>query len=450
MQFELTKEFVNQIKECIEAQDDAYLKTIFDELYSEDIAPILYELDSESQRYIINLLDTETIARVFSNMDEETRHTIFKTFTPKEIARFINELYSDDAADILNTLPVKSREEIISNIEDKEMGLHISELLRYDDDCAGGLMAKELIKTNLNWTVKQTIDEIRNQSENVEKLYTIYVVDDDDVLQGRVSLKKIILSKDKTVISEIYEPDIVSVETFADASEVSEIMQKYDLETIPVVNMQGKLVGRITIDDAMDVIKEQSVEDMQAMSGISSNVEEDDSVWKLSKARLPWLIVGIIGGIVGASFMGLFEHHLVMVPAMAFFIPLITATGGNVGVQSSSIIVQSLANSEGLEINNFQRLYRVSLVALINAIVICSLVFFFVWITGHPIKLSIVVSVSLFFVVFLASIMGTITPLILDRFGINPALASGPFITTANDLLGLAVYFTTAGLLLHI
>lgn len=447
MQFEITQEFLEKISDAIDALNDEYLHSIFDEMYAEDIIPIIYEFDSYRQKYILNLLDKETAGRIITNIDEKTRLTLFKEYTPEEIAVFINEIYSDDAADILNSLPIKSREEIIAHLSDAEMASNVSELLRYDEDCAGGLMAKELIKANINWNVKQTIEEIRRQAENVEKLYTIYVVDDNDKLLGRVSLKKIILSKDKTNISEIYEDDIHAVETYTDAEEVGELMQKYDLESIPVVNVQGKLVGRITIDDAVDVLKESAAEDINAMTGISAPVEEDDTVWTLSKARLPWLIIGMFGGLLGASFMGLFEQNLILVPAMAFFIPLITATGGNVGVQSSSLIVQSLANAEGLEENNWRRLGRVSLVALLNGFVICSIVFLFVITIGHPAKLGITVACALFCVVLLASILGTVTPLVLDRFGVNPALASGPFITTANDLLGLAVYFGVAHLL---
>ncbi|MFN0047850.1 MAG: magnesium transporter [Cytophagales bacterium] len=449
MQFELTTEFLDRVTEAIDGENDVFLKETFEEMYAEDIIPLLYELDSHRQKHILTVLDAETVGRIITNIDAETRITLFKEFEPVEIARFINEIYSDDAADILNTLPIKSREEIIANIEDKEMASHVNELLRYDDDCAGGLMAKELIKANINWNVKQTIEEIRRQAENVEKLYTIYVVDDHDVLLGRLSLKKIILAKDRTNISELFEDDIHVVETYTDSEEVGELMQKYDLESIPVVNVQGKLVGRITIDDAVDVWKESAAEDINAMTGISTPVEEDDTVWKLSKARLPWLIVGMFGGLLGAAFMGLFEANLVLVPAMAFFIPLITATGGNVGVQSSSLIVQSLANSVGFEESNAKRLWRVAQVALFNGLVICTIVFVFVMIIGHPAKLGLVVASALYCVVLLASILGTITPLILDRMGINPALASGPFITTANDLLGIAVYFGVAHLLYH-
>lgn len=447
LQFELTSEFLTKLRFSIETQEDDFLKLTLNDMYSEDIIPILYELENQERKYILQLLETENVSRILPNLDLETRNELFSLYLPVEIAIFFNELYSDDAADILNGVPVKLREEIIANIQDPQLALNINELLRYDSACAGGMMAKELIKTNIHWNVKQTIDEIRKQAENVEKLYTIYVVDDNDVLMGRVSLKKIIISKDKTAISEIYEPDVIAIETYTESWEVSEIMQKYDLETMPVINVQGKLVGRITIDDAVDVIKEQAAEDMQAMSGVSAKVEEDDSVWKLVRSRLPWLIIGMAGGLLGAAFMGMFEQKLILIPAMAFFIPLITATGGNVGVQASSLIVQSLASNDSFEESTIRRLWRVIIVAFINALVICTIVMAFVLLIGHPIKLGFVVATALFFVVVMASLVGTITPLVLDKCNINPALASGPFITTFNDLLGLAIYFLVAGML---
>lgn len=447
MQFELTSEFLAKLRFAIETQEDDFLRSTLDDLYSEDIIPILYELEIHECKYILQLLGVDIVSRILPNLEEKTRNDLFELYQPAEIAVFFNEIYSDDAADILNCVPIKMREEIIANINDTQLALNINELLRYDSACAGGMMAKELIKTNINWTVKQTIEEVRKQAENVEKLYSIYVVDDNDVLLGRVSLKKIIISKDKTAISEIYEPDIIAIETYTESWEVSEIMQKYDLETMPVINVQGKLVGRITIDDAVDVIKEQAAEDMQAMSGVSTRVEEDDSIFKLVRSRLPWLIVGMAGGLLGAAFMGLFEQKLIIIPAMAFFIPLITATGGNVGVQASSLIVQSLASNDSFEESTIKRLWRVIIVAFINGLVICTIVMIFVLLIGHPIKLGFVVSISLFCVVVLASIVGTITPLLLDKFNINPALASGPFITTFNDLLGLAIYFLVAGFL---
>ena len=308
-------------------------------------------------------------------------------------------------------------------------------------------MQKELIRANLKWTVEKCVDEMRIQSKKIGKIFSVYVVDDHNKLLGRVSVKKMLLAEEDTLISEIYEPDLISVDAATSAEDVADLMKKYDLVAVPVVNLQGRLLGRITIDDVVDVITEKAEMDMQAMSGITAQVEEEDSVWVLTKARLPWLLVGMLGGMIGAKFLGMYEEFISLIPAMAFFIPLITATGGNVGIQASSLIVQSLARDPYFNDFSFYRMSKGFLVALINAVAIASIVFGFNYLLGQDMKLSVVVSLALFSVVILSSLMGTITPLILDRFGINPAVASGPFITTMNDLLGLAIYFAVAGYL---
>ena len=397
-----------------------------------------------SREYIDRLKEA-----IEAELDPDVRSKFFKNIDPEKINKMLDNLETDDAVDIINELPVKLREEIIAGIENEERAAYIVDLMRYEEDCAGGLMAKELVKANLNWNVVQCIEEIRRQAENVQKIYSVYVVDDNDILLGRTSLKRIILATNKTLIRDIYESEIISVETYMDQEEVVSIMRKYDLDAVPVVNGKGKLVGRITLDDIVDVMAEMAEAERQLMSGISEDVEEDDSVWMITRARLPWLIIGLGGGLLGAWFMGLFEEDIVLIPAMAFFIPLITATGGNVGIQSSAIVVQSLADKSGIEPGNIQRFYKGLLVAVLNAVVLAIITLLFNLALGQPFRLGFVVSVALFAVVMLASITGTITPLILDKFGINPALASGPFITTANDLLGLGVYFVIAHYLYH-
>jgi magnesium transporter len=294
----------------------------------------------------------------------------------------------------------------------------------------------------------QCIDEIRKQAENVSKFYAVYVVNDQDKLLGRVALQKLILSDSKTIVKDICEGDIITVETYMDDSEVAEIMRKYDLESVPVINVQGQLVGRITIDDVVDVITEQAEEERQIMSGITEDVEEDDSIWRNTRARLPWLFIGILGGMVSARFMGFFEGEIAKITAIAFFIPLIQATGGNVGIQSSSLVVQSLANPGFVDDGLWKRLLKVFSVALLNGIFLSLVVFIITRITFGADPLNIIVSLALFFVVVFASFIGTITPLLLNRLGFNPALASGPFITTTNDLLGLGIYFLTLHILI--
>ena len=442
----IIKEVFETIETAITEKNTTFIAQITEDLHPADICAILQEMDEMQQDFILKSLDIEVVALVLTEFDEDAQQIFLKSKTSQEIANYIDYLDSDDAVDMLKPLSIQMREEVVALMKKREKARNIIHLLPYDADTAGGLMAKEMIRANVNWNVLQCIEEIRRQAEKVEKIYSIYVVDNKGILLGIVSLKKIILSADNTLIADIFEEDIRSVATHQTEIEVADLMRKYDLETLPVVNVQGKLLGRIAIDDVVDVITEQAELERQLMSGISADIEEDDNLFLLSRARLPWLIIGMFGGISGANFIGLFEKDLILVPAMAFFIPLITATGGNVGIQSSSIILQSLANKTIFN-DMYQRLLKVFLVALINGIIIAGIVFGFVMIMGEPLKLALVVSLALFFVIILASFTGTITPIILNRLKINPALASGPFITTANDLLGLAVYFLTARML---
>ncbi len=447
MTFELTQEYIDQLKEAIADANEQFVKGRIDGLLPPDIASILYELEIEEAKYIFSLFQRFEQAGIVRELDEGFRIDFLKHFSPEEIAEYLKHIDTDDAADILNEQ--KEAEAIIEIIEqkDQEKAHDIRDLLHYDEDSAGGLMQKELIRANLNWTVEKCVEEMRGQSKRVGKIYSVYVVDDHNKLLGRVSVKKMLLAEENTLISELYEPDLIAVESHMSGEEVADLMKKYDLVALPVTNFQGKLLGRITIDDVVDVITEKAEMDMQAMSGITAQVEEEDSVWVLTKSRLPWLLVGMVGGMIGARFLGLYEEFIGMIPAMAFFIPLITATGGNVGIQASSLIVQSLARDPNFNDFSFYRMSKGFMVALINAVAIAVIVFGFNYLLGQDMKLSVVVSLALFSVVILSSLMGTVTPLILERFGINPAVASGPFITTMNDLLGLAIYFAVAGYL---
>jgi magnesium transporter len=447
IQFELTKEFVERFQQALDERDQKFIVETLEDIKPADISALLYEFNSEESKYVLSLLSIEIQAEIINDLDPDTRTAFLKIFEPSEITVFINLLNSDDAADILNELPIKTREEVLGGL-DLELRTQVIDLLRYEENVAGGLMAKELIKVRVNWTVVQCIDEIRKQAENVDKFYAVYVVDEHDRLLGRVSLKDLVVTDARKLVSDIYEQDNVSVETYMEDSEVADIMRKYDLESVPVVNVHGQLIGRITIDDVVDVITEQAEEDRQLMSGISENVEEDDSVWRNTRARLPWLLIGILGGLMNAKFMGLFESELSRITAIAFFTPLIQATGGNVGIQSSSLIVQSLSNPGFVEEGLWNRLAKVFSVALLNGIFLALIVFAANAVLFDEKTLSFVVSVALFSVVVFASFVGTVTPLVLNRFGFNPALASGPFITTINDLLGLTVYFLTVHLLL--
>lgn len=448
MEFELSHEFREHFKNALNNDDKDFIEKSLDGVQPADISALLDEFDAEESKYVLDILPSEVKAEIINDLDDDVREKFLKEYNSDEITEIVNHLDSDDAVDILNELPLKERELVIAGIDNAEKEANILDLLRYDEDVAGGLMAKELIKANINWTVVQCIEEIRRQAENVQKVYSVYVVNEDDILVGRVSLKRIILADDQTKISDIYIEDVISVETYMSEEEVAKIMRKYDLDAVPVVNVQHKLLGRITIDDVVDVITEQAEEERQIMSGIAGDVEEDDSIWDLTKARLPWLIVGVMGGFISAKFIGIFEEELLRVTAIAFFIPLIQATGGNVGIQSSSIVVQSLANPSAFREKMIKRLVKVLTVAIINGLFLSLMVYGFNLLTGGRVQLAMIVSLALFFVVIIASFLGTITPLILNKVGFNPALASGPFITTTNDLLGLAIYFYIVHLLL--
>ncbi len=447
VEFELTTEFRDRFQEALDQRDRTFITESLHDVNPVDITALLYEFNDEDSKFTLDILPLDIRAAIVKDLDSDTRKTFLKIYTPREISDIVNLLDSDDAADILNELPIKVSEEVLAGL-DPVVHTQVIDLLRYDENVAGGLMAKELIKVRDHWTVVQCVEEIRKQAENVEKFYTVFVVDENDKLLGKVALQDLVISDASKRVADLIEHDVLSVETYMPDTEVADIMKKYDLESVPVVNVQGQLVGRITIDDIVDVITEQAEEDRQLMSGITEDVEEDDTVWKNTRARLPWLLIGIFGGMLSARFMGLFEQELARITAIAFFVPLIQATGGNVGIQSSSIVVQSLASPGYVDESLWNRLSKVLFVALLNGFFLSVIVFGGNWLLFGNQELSIVVSIALFSVVVFASLVGTITPLILDRFGFNPAVASGPFITTINDLLGLTMYFLTVMILL--
>ena len=450
-QFELSKEYLESLQQGIEQENAAFILASLEGVNVADIAAVLDELATSDSLYVLRLLEKQSAADCLIELYDTSLEKVLQELETAEIASWIQLMDSDDGADILSFFSEKEREAIIAEIDDRIKLDQILELLRYEEDTAGGIMAKEFIRANKNWNVVQTINEIRRQAENVDKFYSIYVVNNKQQLLGRVSLKRIILSSAETTIESIMEDEVISVPVYMDQEEVAALMRKYDLESVPVVNVKNKLVGRITVDDILDVVQEEADEDIQAMAGVSADIEESDSVFTISKARLPWLLIGVIGGLLGAKLIGFFEGGLAKYLALASFIPLVAATGGNVGIQASSLIVQSLASKSAFDDTPWQRFFKGFLVALLNGFVLGGFVFLVVvFLYGFEPVFGITVGFALFCVVLLSSFMGTVTPLVLHRYGINPAIASGPFITTTNDLLGLAVYFGVAMLLLKL
>jgi magnesium transporter len=442
MQFQLTKDYLNELRQAIRENNESFVKAQLHELYPADIAEILDELDLEEAQYLYRHLEKEEAAEVLMQMEEDVRERILAALSSEQIARtFIDNLDSDDAADLISELPERKKEEVISHIEDAEQASDIVDLLTYAEDTAGGLMAKELIKANINWSVFKCITEVRAQAEEIDNVYTVYVVDDNDVLMGFLPLKKLLLVPTKTKVREIYIPDVISVKATMKNEEVANVMEKYDLVVLPVVDEQGRLLGRITIDDVVDVIKEEADKDYQLLSGISENVESSDSVWIITRARLPWLLIALLGGIVGSQIISIYEPQIQIHPEMAFFMPLIAAMGGNVGVQSSALIVQALANNSIDTKEILPKLWKEVSIGLINGLVCSSALLAYNLIFNHTLALSITVSVALVTVILFAALFGTFVPLALNRYKIDPALATGPFITTTNDIIGLFIYF---------
>ena len=447
--FVLTDELITKILDFINSSDDNSILETFSNYHHADIAEIIEELNSEEATYIIKLLDSEKTSDVLMELDDDYREKILKNLSIKEIAEEVEELDSDDATDIISELPEEKQKKVISKIIDAEHKADIKELLKYDEDSAGGLMAKELIKVNENWTVTRCVKEMRSQASEVTRVHSVYVVDNDDILLGRLSLKDLLVANPKTKIRSIYKKNVDHVYDTDSAESVAGTMQKYDLGAIPVVNKKKKLLGRITIDDIVDLIKEEAEEDYQLAAGILQDVDVDDTIFELTKARLPWLIVGLIGGVGAAFVMVGFDEILIQNEILFYFTPLIAAMAGNVGVQSSAIIVQGLANDDIRgSINN--RLFKETLLSILNGVILAILLFLFIYFWKGDTNIALALSVALVAVVIVAGIIGTFIPLFLNKRGIDPAIATGPFITTSNDIFGILIYFMVAKLILQI
>ena len=448
MPFELTKELIEKIEVLVEDQKDDELQTHLEEFHHADIAEILDELTMDEATYIIKLLGSDQTSEVLMEMDEDDREKILRNLNAKEIANEIEEMDTDDAADIISELSEDIKTQVISNIKDKKHAENIVELLKYDENSAGGLMAKELIRVNENWSVTGCMTEMRNQAENVKRVHSIYVVDNKGRLKGRLSLKDLITASSEAEIGDVYIRNVDYVDVHTSGEEVARVMQKYDLEAIPVVDEFGRLVGRITVDDILDFIKEEADKDYQMAAGISEDVEADSSVWELTRARLPWLILGLFGGLGAVYVMQGFDSALEKYEILFFFTPLIAAMAGNVGVQSSAIIVQGLAN-DSVKDSLVKRLLKEVALSIINGFALGILVLVFGAATSMEFLVSLTIAISILSVIIMAALIGTFVPIILDKRGIDPAIATGPFITTSNDIIGILAYFYIAKLILN-
>ncbi len=443
MQFQVTEDILDKISTAINENNIKWLEKQLKKLHSADIAEILNELNLEDGKKLYNFLEDKTAADALIEMEEDKRERFLESLTSAQIADHIDHLPSDEAADMIAELPDKIQDEVLRELEkdDAAQASDIVDLLKYDANTAGGLMQKELVKVNMNKNMIDCVRELRKHAEHIEDVYAVYVVDDSDRLVGVIPLKKILTTSLRTKISEVYEPEVMSVKTNMDAAEVAKIMEKYNFIFISVVDELGRLVGRITIDDVVDVMSAEAEKDIQMMSGITEDVEHTDKIWVLSRSRIPWLLVGLAGGILGARVIGEYEDQIRIYPEMAFFIPLIAAMGGNAGVQSSAIVVQAIANNSLISSGIFKKLVKEFMVGLLNGLICAVLILVYNFFFSESMALSITVSISLLSVIIFATVFGTFVPIVLDRYKVDPALATGPFITTTNDIFGLFIYF---------
>ena len=443
--FEISNSGIDAIKDLINKGSDKRLRKKLKDLHYADIAEVIYELSTEQATYLVKLLDSEKTADALAEVDEDIREGILEKLSAKEIAEEIEELDTDDAADLIAELPEDRQEIVMSQITDSDHVEDIRELLTYQENTAGGLMAKELVKVEENLSVLKCLNEMRSQAEEVTRVHSIYVVDEYNILKGRLSLKDLITANSRAIVKDIYIPQVDAVTVDQPGEEVADIMSKYDLEAIPVVDNKKQLMGRITIDDIVDLIKEEAEKDYQLAAGISNDVEANDGIFELTKARLPWLFLGLLGGLGGVFILQDFEKimELPELRSLFFYTPLIAAMAGNVGVQSSAIIVQGLANNV-VRGSLLPLLFKEIGLGLVNGLALGLILILFGFIINQDLIISLTIAGAMMGVIIIAALVGTFVPIILNKRGIDPAIATGPFITTANDIFGIFFFFYMA------
>lgn len=449
MSIEINKDFLSALADCIREQNTKSAHEMLADLHPADIAEFFPELEVEDQSYLISLLDNEVSAAILLELEEEDRKKLLRLLSPKEIAEeLITEMDTDDAVDVISELSDSKKDQVIAQLEDKEHAQDIVDLLRYDEDTAGGLMRKEFVKVNKNWNVITAVREMRKQAEDLEEVYSIYVTNDDNELLGTLSLKKLLTTSSGTKLEELYNRNVHYVKVTENDEDVANIIQKYDLMEIPVVDELMRLQGIITVDDIIDVMRDEAEEDYQLAAGITRNVDADDSILTLTKARLPWLLIGMFGGIGAAGIMSNIQGQLGNFLILLSFVPLIQSTAGNVGIQSSAIVVQGLANGT-IKDEVWKLIGKEFLLGVLNGLGIAFVVLLIShFVFGTPYLVSLTICVALVTVIIIAATIGTFIPLFLDKRGFDPAVSTGPFITTSNDIFGVFIYFLIAKMIL--
>ena len=460
MNFILSKANLEHVQGLVAQKRDEELLASVNDLHPADIAEVLDQLDLEEAQYLFERLEPELAAEVILEMPEDRREDLLVNYTGKEIAEeLIEHIDSDDAADVIAELSDEVREEVLANIEDSAQKNEITELLTYDEHTAGGLMAKELVKVRSDSSMLDCVRAMRAHAEHLDDIYVILVVDQHNRLVGSIPLRQLLTTSLRTPVKDVYDPDVISVKAHEDVEEVNRIMEKYDLVMLPVTDDRGRLLGRITIDDVVDAIRKEETEDAQKMAGMEAleYSYSHSSLWEMVKKRSGWLIVLFIGESFTATAMGFFQDEIAKAVVLAMFVPLIISSGGNTGSQASTLIIRALALGD-ITVKEWWRIFRREVsVGFILGVGLAVIGFArvaiwsqFVNLYGpHWMLVGFIVAISLIGVVLWGNLVGSLFPLVLKRFGFDPATSSAPFVATVVDVTGLVIYFSIASMFLH-
>jgi magnesium transporter len=443
---EIDEELLEELRELLREKATPAIATILTDLHPPDIADLIDHFEPEYRLPIFELLDNETASEVLIELDEKVREDLLEQLPHLRLRGIVDEMDSDDAADVVGELPSEVAERVLDEI-DEEDSATLKELLRYPTDSAGGIMATEFIAVRDIDTVQQAIRKVRKMAKEVGEFYNVYVVDDSNVLKGIIPIKDLVIHSPRRRVHKVMETDFHTVDVLIDQEEVANIMKKYDLISVPVINSKGEMLGKITIDDIVDVIHEEAEEDMQKFAGISGMELISHGVWDISRRRMPWLALAFLGQLFSAAILSTFHASIEQIIASAFFIPIIMAMAGNAGIQSSAVVIRGLATEEIWEGMLFRRVLKEAGVALINGLVFSTLIFCVGWLWFNDPLFGVALGLSILIVIANATIVGAAIPFILTRLHIDPAVATGPFITTSNDALGLLIYFGILSLL---
>ena len=442
---------IEEIKDLIRNKQFTKLKKELKEMKSADVSMILDELDKEQAVIVFRLLSKEKAGMAFAYMETDMREKLIKDLTDAELKNVLDELFMDDTVDLIEEMPSNVVTRILKNVDKNDRKI-INELLKYPDDSAGSIMTTEFIDLKEDMTIEQALDRIRQIGTDSETIYTCYVLDKDRKLQGIISIKEILLAKEESLISDNMETNIISVNTLEDKEEVAKKFDKYDLYALPVVDKENRLVGIVTVDDAINVLQDEVEEDFEKMAAMAPTEESyfGTSVFKHAKNRIVWLLVLMLSSAITGTIITNYENAFAAVPLLVAFIPMLMDTGGNCGSQSSTLIIRGLATDE-LEVKDvFKILWKEVRIAIIVGATLSVINGLRIFAQYKNLQLACTVGLSITVTVILSKSIGCLLPLLAKKLKLDPAIMAAPLITTIVDILSVLVYFNIATVIMGI